>query len=160
MSEQAVSPSVDSCAATDNTAGNELVPAELADIREELRRIDGKARDLLVASTLVVTATAAVVATAHGIPIAPRIVLGLALVPWSVGLVQLLRVVRPMVLAEPGNLLNSGKSVREWQLRRWQVLGSIVAAKYQRVQRAVDCLLAVLALAALSAVTWLVAALL
>ncbi|MGH3629875.1 MAG: hypothetical protein ACRDRL_20855 [Sciscionella sp.] len=139
---------------------NELIPAELADVREELRRIDGKARDLLVAATLAVTAAAAVAVAMRGqIPLAPRIGFGLAVVPWLAGLALLLRVIRPMLLVDPPDVPGAGLDIRRWQLRRLQVLARIVHAKYRRVQHAVDAMLSVLALAAASGALWLLLAL-
>lgn len=143
-------------------ADTRVLQNELADIRDELRRVDAKARDLLVVATLAVTIGAAAGSMLHSHPpIVATTGLLLSSIPWTMAVIQLILVIRPMIIADrvPTDDSKTTQSLDSWLLQRWRVLAHIVDVKYTRVRRAVDLLLITLALTATSALLWLLVSL-
>ncbi|HEY3505615.1 MAG TPA: hypothetical protein VGN37_22870 [Actinocatenispora sp.] len=137
-----------------NTDTTQIMRSELDEVRDELRRIDAKARDLLVIATLAVTVSVAVASLLDSTPPVP-IAIGyvLAAGPWLAAVVQLILVVRPMVVHQPEQ---ASASMDSWLHHRWQALIHVMAVKYTRVRRAVDLLLAMTGLSVLTTVVWIV----
>lgn len=131
----------------------QILQSELGEVRDELRRIDAKARDLLVVATLAVTVAGVALGLLHTAP-PPAVVIGylLAMGLWMGAVVQLVLVVRPMLVP---HIADSGGGIDSWLHRRWQALTQIVTAKYLRIRRAVDLLLAMTAVATLSTLIWM-----
>jgi hypothetical protein len=127
-----------------------VIAAELDEIREELKRLDGKARDLLLVATFLVTATVAAVSLIRtGIPVPLRVIALIALTPWAWSIVELLLVIRPVLVqaddtGEPDE--GESNSVDLWRQRRRSALNDIRTRKTRRIRRAVDGLIVVLIL--------------
>jgi hypothetical protein len=135
-----------------------ILQSELGEVRDELRRIDAKARDLLVVATLAVTVAGVALGLLRTAPPA-AVTIGYLLATglWMAAVVQLVLVVRPMLIP---HLADPGGGIDGWLHRRWQALTQIVTAKYLRVRRAVDLLLAMTAVATLSTLIWVALAVL
>jgi len=131
----------------------DVVAAELDEMREELKRLDGKARDLLLVGTFLVTAAVAAVSVIRtGIPVAVGLIGVLAIVPWAVAIVELLLVIRPTmvspdILSSAGLHYSAGESVELWREQRRAALREVRQRKTRRIRRAVDALMIVLGIA-------------
>lgn len=143
----------------------QVVNAELAEVREELRRVDAKARDLLVVTGLAVTVGAALSGLLRTPPPVPvEVCFALAIGPWFTAVIQLLLVVRPLLVpyslgafADP----HRAEAIRdlpltEWRRQRWTALADVASIKYRRLRRSVDLLLGMLVLLLASSLLWLV----
>ncbi len=139
-----------------------LLTAELAEAREELRRTDGRARDLLVIAGLAVTVVGGVGGLVDRVP-PPPVAAGflVAAVLWLASVIQVLLVVRPVIVPTVGGFADQRgcadlghTSEIQWQSRRWCLLSGIVLLRYQRIRRAVDLLLWAAGLVVVSGVLW------
>ncbi|WP_086823784.1 hypothetical protein [Allokutzneria sp. NRRL B-24872] len=127
----------------------DVLAAELADVRDELKRLDGKARDLLLIATFTVTAGVAIANLGRDSITQATTVLGLsALLPWTAAVVSLMLVIRPTTV--PGVFEITDSDLAAWRDRRWRALSRIARLKFRRVRLAVDLLFATLALAVLA----------
>ncbi|MCP3802039.1 hypothetical protein NLX83_22495 [Allokutzneria sp. A3M-2-11 16] len=127
----------------------DVLAAELADVRDELKRLDGKARDLLLIATFTVTAGVAIANFGRdAIGLASAVLALTALLPWTAAVVSLLLVIRPLMV--PGVFELPETDLPTWRERRWQALTWIARIKFSRVRNAVDLLFATLALAVLA----------
>ncbi|SDM72375.1 hypothetical protein [Allokutzneria albata] len=127
----------------------DVLGAELADVRDELKRLDGKARDLLLIATFTVTAGMAIANLGRdAIGLASTALALTALLPWTAAVVSLMLVIRPTTV--PGVFELSETDLPAWRERRWQALSRVARIKLRRVRVAVDLLFATLALAVLA----------
>lgn len=138
----------------------DVVAAELDEMREELKRLDGKARDLLLVGTFLVTATVAAASVIRAeIPVAVGLIGVLAIVLWAVAIVELLLVIRP-TMVPPDVLQRSGfhdsasESLELWREQRRDALREVRQRKTRRIRRAVDALMIVLGIALFAGVAW------
>ena len=127
----------------------DVLSAELADVRDELKRLDGKARDLLLIATFTVTAGVAIANLSRdAIGLGSAVLALAALAPWIAAVVSLMLVIRPTTM--PGVFELAETDLPTWRERRWQALSQIARIKFRRIRIAVDLLFVTLALAVLA----------